>query len=382
MLLFGYEVQEQYRLTWPRSPERRLLIACPDRRVAVASAREGTAMQRVGSMIACLLTGRDAQRRRLRQGVIHAVAIAVVALSGPSALSQAARTIKIVVPAPPGGAGDVLARMVAEQVAQAQGQTMTIENRPGAGTIIGTEAVAHAAPDGNTLLLTSPALLINPHLRKVSYDPLAGFEPICCLVSSPGVIVVNAASPYRTLGDLLDAARRKPGEVTFASAGPATTHHIGLEILKRVADASFVYVPYSGGAPAINALLGGHVTAVLAEYAPLAEHVKAGKLRALATTARARIASLPDLPAAAETFKGYEVDFWWGLFAPARTPKDTVAQVSGWFSAALQASHLRGRLVAQGFDPVATCGADFAALLRQQYEEYGRVIRETRIKAD
>jgi tripartite-type tricarboxylate transporter receptor subunit TctC len=382
MLLFGYGVQEQYRSTWPRSPERRPLVACPDRPVAVASARKATAMQRVGSMTACSLAGRVAARRRVRQGLIHAVAIALVAVCAPSALSQAARTIKIVVPAPAGGAGDVLARMLAEHVAQAHGQTITIENRPGAGTIIGTEAVAHAAPDGNTLLVTAPALLINPHLRKVNYDPLTGFEPICRLVSSPGVIVVNAASPYRTLGDLLDGARRNPGEVTFASAGPATTHHIGLEILKRVSGASFIYVPYSGGAPAINALLGGHVTAVLAEYAPLAEHVKAGKLRALATTAPARIAFMPDLPAAAETFKGYEVDFWWGLFAPARTPKETVAQFSGWFAAALQGSNLKAKLVAQGFDPVATCGADFAALLRRQYEEYGRVIREARIKAD
>jgi tripartite-type tricarboxylate transporter receptor subunit TctC len=231
-------------------------------------------------------------------------------------------------------------------------------------------------------LINAPFLLISPHLRKVSYDPLSSLEPICYLVSSPGVIVVNGASPYRTLADLLDAARTKPGQLTFASAGPGTTHHIGFETLKRAADVNLIYVPYPGGAPAISALLGGHVTSVLAEYAPLAEHLKAGKLRAIATTAGTRIPALPDLPTVAESYKNYEVDFWWGLFAPAKTPKQTITRLASWFTAAMQVPELKEKLVAQGFFPVGTCGADFAALLRKQFDEYGRIIREANIKPE
>jgi tripartite-type tricarboxylate transporter receptor subunit TctC len=310
------------------------------------------------------------------------LAFAIALIVADQIASAQTGTIRIVLPVPPGGAGDIVARLLVEQVSRVQGQTMVIESRPGAGTTIGTEAVTRAAPDGSTLLINAPFLLISPHLRKVSYDPLSSLEPICYLVSSPGVIVVNEASPYRTLADLLGAARTKPGQLTFASAGPGTTHHIGFEMLRRAADVDLIYVPYPGGAPAISALLGGHVTSVLAEYAPLAEHLKAGKLRAIATTAGTRIPALPDLPTVAESYKNYEVDFWWGLFAPAKTPKQTITRLASWFTAAMQVPELKEKLVAQGFFPVGTCGADFAALLRKQFDEYGRIIREANIKSE
>jgi tripartite-type tricarboxylate transporter receptor subunit TctC len=313
-------------------------------------------------MVLLRLRKRCEQCRYLSRLLVYAFAVALIVAD--QIASAQTGTIKIVLPVPPGGAGDIVARLLVEQVSRVQGQTMVIESRPGAGTTIGTEAVARAAPDGNTLLINAPFLLISPHLRKVSYDPLSSLEPICYLVSSPGVIVVNGASPYRTLADLLDAARTKPGQLTFASAGPGTTHHIGFETLKRAADVNLIYVPYPGGAPAISALLGGHVTSVLAEYAPLAEHLKAGKLRAIATTAGTRIPALPDLPTVAESYKNYEVDFWWGLFAPAKTPKQTITRLASWFTAAMQVLELKEKLVAQGFFPVGTCGADFAALLQ------------------
>jgi tripartite-type tricarboxylate transporter receptor subunit TctC len=148
----------------------------------------------------------------------------------------------------------------------AQGQSMLIENRPGASTIIGTEAVSRAAPDGKTLLVAPPDFVINPHLRKVNYDPATSFEPICHLASSPLVITVNTASPYRTLADLFDAARAKPGALTLASAGPATVSHIAFEILKRAANLDMSFIPYPGGAPSVNALLGEHVTSALTDY--------------------------------------------------------------------------------------------------------------------
>jgi tripartite-type tricarboxylate transporter receptor subunit TctC len=304
-------------------------------------------------------------------------------LLGQAAGAETPHSIKIVVPLPPGGAGDILARQLGEQVGRAQGSNVIIENRPGAGSIIGTEAVARAAPDGGTVLINAPYLLIGPQVRKVNYDPLTSFEPVCYLVSSPGIIVVNGASPYRTLADFLNAARARPGELTLASVGPATAQHLGFERLKRAADVNITYVPFGGGAPAINALLGGHVTAVFAEYAPLAAHINAGTLRALATSSRARIEPLPDLPTVAESgYKDYEVDLWWSLFAPAKTPKEIVAQLAGWFTAALRAPGVKAKLIDQGFAPVGLCGADFGTVLRKQYDDYGRVIRDANIKAE
>jgi tripartite-type tricarboxylate transporter receptor subunit TctC len=318
----------------------------------------------------------------LRRVLISVAAAALVTLSGLAAWPQT-QTIRIVVPLPPGGAGDILARQLAEQVGTSQGKTVIIENRPGAGSIIGTEAVARAIPDGSTLLINAPYLLIGPQVRKVIHDPLTSFEPVCYLVISPGIIVVNSASPYRTLADLFNAARAKPGELTIASVGPATAQHIGFVRLMRAANVDMTYVPYSGGAPAINALLGNHVTAVFAEYAPLAANIKAGTLRALATSSRTRIEPLPDLPTVAESgYKDFEVDLWWSLFAPAKTPKDTVKQLADLFTAAMRTPEVKAKLVAEGFSLVGLCGADFVALLRKQYDDYGRVIREANIKAE
>jgi tripartite-type tricarboxylate transporter receptor subunit TctC len=239
-----------------------------------------------------------------------------------------------------------------------------------------------SVPDGNTLLINAPFLLIGPHLRKLSFDPLKGLEPICYLVSSPGVIAVNNASPYRNFADLIAAVRSRPGELSFASAGPGTTHQIGFEKLRRTANIDFIYVPFSGGGPAINAVLGNHVAAVLAEYAPLSEHLKSGKLRPLAVTSKARIPSLPGVPAVGETYSGLEVDFWWALFAPAKTSGAVTSRLAEWFTAAIQDEELKAKLVTLGFFPSPVCGADFASLLQKQFDEYGRIIREANMKVD
>ncbi len=174
-----------------------------------------------------------------------------------SACSQTPKAIKIVTPVPPGGSLDILARLVADQIGRAsRGPIITIENRPGGGGVVGTEVVARAAPDGSTLLIAATSILISPYLQKVNYDPLSTFEPICELADVPTVIVVNAASPYRTLTDLIDAARVKPGELTLASVGPGTPYQFGFEALKRAANVDVTYIPFSGSAPAVNALLG------------------------------------------------------------------------------------------------------------------------------
>ena len=248
--------------------------------------------------------------------------------------------------------------------------------------IIGTEAVSRAAPDGSTLLITSTAFLIAPHLTKLNYDPLTSFEPICQLVSTPIVVIVNSGSPYGTLADWLNAARAKPGSLTLASI-PGGLSRIAFEMLKRAANVDIAFIPYAGDAPAVNALLGGHVTAVFLPYSGVAAQLKAGTLRALASASRTRSESLPSVPTIAESgFKGYEADNWNGLFAPAKTPYETVSELAGWFAAAMQIPDVKAKLVAQSLYPAWMCGADFAALLSKQYDEFGRVIREANIKAD
>jgi tripartite-type tricarboxylate transporter receptor subunit TctC len=314
--------------------------------------------------------------------VAAAVAVLSVTLSAHGAWSQAARTVKIVVPIAPGGLTDILARLLAEQIGRAQGPTMVVENRPGAGTVIGTEAVSRAAPDGNTVLITTPAFVINPHLRKLNYDPLTSFEPICDLVSAPMVIVVNSASPYRTLADLLSAASAKPGDLTLASL-PGSLFQIAFEMLKRAANVNMTFVPYPGAAPAVNALLGGHVTSVFVNYSDAVEQMKAGKLRALATAGRKRIEALPDVPTVVESgYKDVEAEGWFGLFAPAKTPKDAVSQLGGWFTAALRTPEIKAKLLDQGIFPVGVCGAQFGAFIRKINDDYGRVSREANIKAE
>jgi tripartite-type tricarboxylate transporter receptor subunit TctC len=210
------------------------------------------------------------------------------------------------------------------------GPTVFVENRPGASTTIATEAVSRATPDGNTVLIVANSFVINPHLRKLSYDPLTRFEPICRLVSVPLVILVNSASSYRTLSDLLNAARSKPGDLAIASTGPAAPSHIAIEALKHVAGFDMTYVPYPGDAPAVNALLGEHVTSAVVTYTSAAEQLTAGKLRALATTSGTRIEPLPDVPTVAEAgYSGYEANAWFGLVAPAKTPSDILSQLAG-----------------------------------------------------
>jgi tripartite-type tricarboxylate transporter receptor subunit TctC len=320
-------------------------------------------------------------RRRFLHLAAGAAAVAVlsVTLCGHDARSQTTRTVKIVIPVAPDGGLDFLARLLAEQIGRAQGLTMVIENRPGAGAVIGTEAVSRAAPDGNTLLITTPSFVISPHLRKVNYDPVTSFEPICQLARSPAVIAVNSASPYRTLADLLTAARAKPGDLTVAGAG---VFFIAFEMLKRAANTNMTLIPYPSGAPAVTALLGNHVTSVFTDYPTLAEQLKTGKLRALATGSRTRVEPLPDVPTVGEVgYKDYEVDQWQGLFAPAKTPKQAISQLADWFTAAMQVPEVKAKLAIQGPYPVGICGVDFGAYIRKEYDEYGSVIRGANIKA-
>jgi tripartite-type tricarboxylate transporter receptor subunit TctC len=309
-----------------------------------------------------------------------AVLFAALVLASPVS-AQTSRTMKIIVPLSAGGGADILARVLAEQINREQAVTVVVENRPGAGTAIATDFVARSAPDGNTLLITNPAFLINPHLRPQNYDPLTSFEPVCNIVNFPLFVVVAAASPFRTLADLIDAARAKPGTLTFASAGPATASHIALEALRHAARIDVTYVPFAGTAPALTALLGGHVMAVYADYTSAAEQLKSGTIRALSVGSRKRFEGLPVVPTVIESgFSDYEHESWNGLLAPAKTPDQTMEQLQGWFTKAGGSAEIKEKLSAQGLSPSVVCGAGFRDALRRQYEQYGHTIRAANLK--
>jgi tripartite-type tricarboxylate transporter receptor subunit TctC len=313
-----------------------------------------------------------------RSAIALATALSLAA-AAPGALAQSG-TIKIVVPYTPGSGPDILSRLMAEQIGRAQGPTVVVENRPGAGTVIGTEAVERAEPDGHTVLLVANSFVVNPALKRASYDPTRSFDPVCYLAATPMVLVVLGSSPYRTLDDLLAAARAKPGELAFASGGPGSSLHVAIEVLKRAANINVTYVPYGGTAPAINALMGNHVAAVWADYPTVVSQLNSGMLRGLVTTSRARVETLPDVPTLGETgISNYDADIFYGVVAPAKTPPDALAQLSGWFSSAVKAPDMKPKLAQQGLFPVGTCGAEFGAYLRRQGEEYSRIIREANI---
>jgi tripartite-type tricarboxylate transporter receptor subunit TctC len=314
-----------------------------------------------------------------------ALALASLAVAAPAhpALSQTARTIRVIISVPPGGSIDLLVRILADYISSTKGQSIIAESRPGAGGVIAAEAVARAPPDGTTLLINNNGMIISSILRKVNYDPRGSFEPICYLVTTPQIIVVNSASPYRRLAELVDAARAKPAELSIASVGPNTTQHIGIERFKRLARANLTYVPYPGGAPTVNALLGAHVTAAVLNWSEIGEQLTAGKVRALATMAPQRIEPLPNLPTVAESgYPDFETDVWFGLVAPAKTPRETIAQLIDWFRAALLAPEVKAKLTAQALYPNPKCGADFDAHLVRQFDLYARLIRELNIKSE
>jgi tripartite-type tricarboxylate transporter receptor subunit TctC len=243
--------------------------------------------------------------------------------------------------------------------------------------------VSRSAPDGNTVLLVSNSFVINPYVRKLTYDPLTSFEPICYLWRSPNIFAVNAASSYRTLNDLLTSARNPQGQLTIAGTGPGTSIQIAIEQLKQAAKADLIFVPFNGGGPVVNALLGNHVASGLTDYGLMGEHFKSGKLRALATAGQKRFEGLPDVPTVAEFgFKDYNLDVWYGLVAPARTPKEKIDQFVGWLTGALKDPGVREKLVDVGLYPVGSCGSEFATHLRTQYEEYGRIIPSLNIKVE
>jgi tripartite-type tricarboxylate transporter receptor subunit TctC len=319
--------------------------------------------------------------RRICLPVALSIVTLVGVLASPAVWSQTGRTIRLIVPFPPGGPADVMARMTAQQIGTAGGPSMVVESRPGAGSEIGTEYVSRAAADGNTLLVMSPSFVVLPHVRKLNYDPLTDFVPICELATFPPLIVVNGDSPYHTLNDFIDVARARPSALTYATVGPDTASQVAFEMLEQVAKVDITFVPFTGYTPAIQALLAHQVTAAQADLATLQGQLQTGRLRALATTAAARVPVLPNVPTAIESgYNDVEAEFYVGVVAPAKTPRATISQTIRWFSDAIRVPEIKAKFVSLGFVPGGQCGIDFGAIIAKDYANYGRTIREARLQ--
>jgi tripartite-type tricarboxylate transporter receptor subunit TctC len=313
---------------------------------------------------------------------VVATVIAMLATAGSVAWPQSSGPIRLILPFAPGGPADTMARVAAEQISVAGGPSMVVESHPGAGTEIGTEYVSRATPDGNTLGIISNSFVVLPLIRKLNYDPFTDFAPICKLADFPPLIAVNSDSPYRTFADLLNAARAEPGKLTIGSIGPATSSQMTIEMIKYAAKVNMTFVPFAGYTPAIQAALGNQITAVYADYASLQGHLQSGKLRALVTTSRKRVTALPDVPTAVEAGYNVEEEFFGGVVAPAKIPKSTVSSLIDMFTAAMQQPALKAKYASLGYFAGGECGADYAAVLRKDYEDYKRIIHDANLKMD
>src|SRR3979490_2119903 len=278
---------------------------------------------------------------------MFAVVAAALLASGaaPAQTGYPAKSGHILVPYPAGGAVDVLARTLGDEVARQWGQSVIVENRPGAGGVIASQALATSPPDGTTLIVVASGHATNPFLyQKLPYDTFKDFTPISLLASSPNILLVRADSPYKTLADLLAAARANPGKLSFAHAGTGTSTHLAGELLKSLAKIDLNAIPYKGGAPAINDLLGGQIPMSFNNGPESVGQLQAGTLRPLAVTTASRAPFLPDVPSMSETVPGYDTGVWWGLLGPGGMPADVLAKLSQDFVAALNTDAVKERL--------------------------------------
>jgi tripartite-type tricarboxylate transporter receptor subunit TctC len=318
-----------------------------------------------------------------RRSFLHmaATAVAMPAVSTiASADTYPSRPVHIIVPVPPGGALDIIARLVGQWLSDHMGQSFIIENRPGAGTNLGVEAVARAAPDGYTLLLIPQSVTTNatlyPHL---SFNFIRDIAPVAMLSNLPLVMLVNVSSPAKTVPEFIAWAKANPGKVNMASGGTGSASHIGGELFKMMTGIDMQHVPYKGGAPAVTDLMGGQIQVY---FSPLPEsigNVKAGSVRALAVTTAKRAASLPDVPSIGESVPGFEIGTWQGIGAPKGTPAEIVTSLNKEINAALADAAIKARLAQIGSEPRPMSSAEFAKLIVDETAKWGKVIRDAKI---
>jgi tripartite-type tricarboxylate transporter receptor subunit TctC len=298
------------------------------------------------------------------------------------------KTLRIIVPFAPGGPIDVTTRLLADKARETLGDTIVIENRPGAGGNIGVDLVAKAAPDGQTIGIAATAMhAVNPWLfKKMPYDAAKDFAPITQTVRVPNVLVINADTAQRlrieTLKDFVAYAKANPAKLNYGSGGNGSAGHLAGEMFKRSAGVFAVHIPYAGGAPAQLALLSGQVDFTFDNLATAAPNIRAGKIKALAVTTRERSPLLPGVPAVAELYKGFEIDTWWGLVAPVGTPKPAIDRLNAAFTAALNAPDVRARFAQLMAEPVPTTPQQFGEFMQRELAKYGPVVKASGASAD
>ena len=294
------------------------------------------------------------------------------------------KPVKIIVPSAPGDGSDILARAIAQKLTERWGQTVIVENRPGAGGVIGTEAAAKSPADGYTVIMgNAGSHAINQALyAKLPYEVVRDFAPITLVASAPNVFVVNPAVPANTVAEFLALAKKEPGKYTFASGGNGSSAHLNGEMLKAFAGVELTHVPYKGASPAITDVIAGQVQLMIGNLPPILPHIKSGKLRALGVTTATRFAATPDLPPISDTVPGYESLAWFGLFAPAATPKELVNKWHADVVAVLALPDIRDRVVQLGFQAVGNTPEAYAALIRNDIAKWQRVVKVSGAKAD
>lgn len=293
------------------------------------------------------------------------------------------KPIRFIAPFPPGGITTLLARLVGEKLTEAWGQPVIVDNRPGGNTIIGTELLARAQPDGYTLILTTTSHAIVPHLQKVPYDPLKDFAPVATIANNETLVLIHPSVPASTLQEFIALAKSRPGKLNYASLGTGGIQHLASEMFKLAAGVDIQAIPYKGAGPAITALIAGQVHMSIQGTAPSLPHIKSGKLKALAITGTSRWAAAPQVPTFAEAgLPAYDQKYWQAVLAPAGTPAPIVQKLSAEIGRMLTASDLRERLVAHGMNPWINTSAQLAEILNSEMMKFGKIIQAAQIKTD
>jgi tripartite-type tricarboxylate transporter receptor subunit TctC len=314
-----------------------------------------------------------------------ATAVAMVTSVGIASAQSAfpSKPVHIFVPYAAGGGVDILARTLGDVVSRQWGQPVVVENRPGAGGVVASQALVASPPDGYTLIVVASGHATNPFLYpKIPYDTFKDFTPISLLASSPNILLVRADSPFKTLGDMIAQARAKPASLSFGHAGTGTSTHLAGELLKNLARIDLNAIPYKGGAPSINDLLGGQIPMSFNNGPESVGQLEAGTVRALAVTTGSRAPFLPDVPSMAEAVPGYDTEVWWGLLGPAGMPPDVLAKLSHDFVAALNTEPVKQRLAKLGAAPIGSSPELFDAKIRADYKKWGPIIEAAGIKAE
>jgi tripartite-type tricarboxylate transporter receptor subunit TctC len=289
------------------------------------------------------------------------------------------RPVRVVVPFPPGGGTDIMARVIGTRMAEALGQSFVIDNRPGAGGTIGMENAVRSNPDGYTLCVVNSNYSATAAIQKVPYDPVSDIQPILLFGETGLVLTVHPSLPAKSMKEFVAYARSHPGKLSYGSVGNGSITHFAFELLKLETKTDMLHVPYKGGSPALNAVIGGEVQATAIGGPATFPHVKAGRLRALGVTTPKRFAAVPDLPAIAETVPGYEANHWYGMWGPKGLPKAILARLNQEGAKVLQSDEMKRRLTEEGLEAAGTTPEDFHRVIKRDVEKWRRVVRETRI---